>query len=97
MKQESLSDREFMDEFYKKKEFQTVAVENTFTMGAITEREKFRAAKQILLGLAILYVITLLISIMRPEMATQLLDMSKTMFPPIATLILVKYFQERWN
>lgn len=86
-----------MDDLYNNKDFDTQSLESTVNFGAITEREKFQAAKQILLGLAILYILTLLGAVVRPELSNTLLDMSKTIFPPIVTLILVKYFQERWR
>jgi hypothetical protein len=61
----------------------------------ITEKEKLIAAKQILLGLAIIYVITLLAFICRPNDGDKLIDVCTTVFPPLATLILVAYFREK--
>ena len=64
-------------------------------IGNITEKDKFRAAKQILLGLAILYVLTVVAYLIRPAEGTKLLDICITTFPPLATLILVSYFRDR--
>lgn len=86
-----------MDDLYANTEFDSSILEKPSSAGTITEKEKFSAAKQILLGLAILYVLTIFAAMIRPLMAAVLLDISKTIFPPIATLILVKYFQEKWN
>lgn len=61
----------------------------------ISEKDKFHAAKQILLGLAILYVITMLASFWKPDSATELLDICKTIYPPLATLILACYFRDK--
>ena len=61
----------------------------------ITEKEKFKAAKQILLGLAILYSLTLLAFMIKPEEGTKLLDITHVTFPPLATLILAAYFREK--
>lgn len=68
--------------------------EITQTLGKITEKDKFHAAKQILLGLAILYVITLLAYLYRPIECLKLLDVITTTFPPLATLILATYFHK---
>ena len=61
----------------------------------ITDKDKFLAAKQILLGLAILYVLTLVAYLCRPHEGEKLLDICTTTFPPLATLILVAYFRDR--
>ncbi len=65
------------------------------SLGNITEKDKFHAAKQILLGLAILYVVTLLAYLYRPLECQKLLDVITTSFPPLATLILVAYFHKK--
>lgn len=64
-------------------------------IGSITEKSKFIAAKQILLGLAILYVLTLIAYLIRPHEGNKLLDICTTIFPSLATLILVAYFKDR--
>ncbi len=61
--------------------------------GHITEKEKFKAAKQILLGLAILYTLTLFIYLYNPKEASKLIDICTTTFPPLATMIIVFYFR----
>ena len=63
-------------------------------LGKVTEKEKFTAAKQILLGLGILYVFTIMAYLLRPE-ASKLLDIITVTFPPIATLILAAYFRDK--
>lgn len=65
----------------------------TISLGKITEKDKFQAAKQILLGLAILYILTLVAYLIRPVESQKLLDVMTTTFPPLATLILVAYFR----
>lgn len=69
--------------------------ENDSLVGYITEKDKFHAAKQILLGLAILYILTLGASIIHPEESERLLEICKTIFPPLVTLILAEYFHYR--
>jgi hypothetical protein len=85
---------EIMEDFYQVKQFDTQKVENVVTIGKITEKDKFIAAKQILLGLAFLYVLTLLAYLLRPVEGLKLLDICTTTFPPLATLILVFYFRQ---
>lgn len=87
----------FMDELYTEKEFQTQRIEAPMSIGRITEKDKFIAAKQILLGLAILYVITILAYLIRPDEGRKLVDICTTTFPPIATLILVAYFRDKYH
>lgn len=84
-----------LDDLYKVKQLDMQQIEDSSDIGIITDKDKFRAAKQILLGLAILYVITLLAYLFRPIEGIKLLDICTTIFPPIATLILVSYFKEK--
>ena len=83
-----------MDEIYRVEEFE-VAHASQGTFGKISEKEKFIAAKQILLGIAILYVITLFAYLYKPVDCAKLIDICTTTFPPLATLIMVSYFRER--
>lgn len=83
-----------MDDIYSVDEFQCQSVQDSIDFGRISQKEKFHAAKQILLGLAILYILTILAFLMRPEAGQDLLDICKTALPPLATLILVFYFRE---
>lgn len=84
-----------LDDIYKVNQFHTHQIESTNTLGRITEKDKFIAAKQILLGLAILYVITIGAYLLRPLQGLKLLDICTTTFPPLATLILVAYFRDK--
>lgn len=84
-----------MEEIYKVKEFDSHQVENSVSIGRITEKEKFLAAKQILLGLAILYLCTLGAYLYRPAEESKLIDICTTIFPPLATMILVCYFRDK--
>jgi hypothetical protein len=86
-----------LDDIYKKKEFDTSEDQTIENIGTITEKEKLIAAKQILFGIAILYVITLLIFLFHPEQGNKLLDICTSIFPPLVTLILVSYFREQSN
>lgn len=86
---------DLLHDFYKVKEFDPQKIEGSVGMGRITEKDKFLAAKQILLGLAILYVLTLTAYLFRPHDGNKLIDICTTTFPPIATLILVAYFREK--
>lgn len=64
------------------------------SVGNITEKDKFLAAKQILFGLAGLYIITLVAFLYKPLECQKLLDVITTTFPPLATLILATYFHK---
>lgn len=86
-----------MEDFYKVNEFDTHKYEIITNIGRITEKEKLLAAKQILLGLALLYVFTIISYLFRPIEDHKLLDICTTIFPPLATLILVSYFRENPN
>jgi hypothetical protein len=84
-----------LEELYKVKEFNTSQLENPLSIGRITEKERFIAAKQILLGLAVLYVLTLAAYLVRPTEGGKLVDICTTTFPPLATIILVSYFRDK--
>ncbi len=80
-----------MDDFYKIKQFDSQQMQDGF----ITEKDKLLAAKQILLGLATLYIVTLFVYLIRPAEGDRLLEICMTTFPPLATLILVAYFKDK--
>lgn len=63
--------------------------------GIITEKDKLLAGKQILLGLAILFGLTVFAYMVEPEQGAVLLEICKTVFPPLATLIIAFYFKEK--
>lgn len=83
-----------LDDIYNINQIEAEHIDE-FQIGDITEKDKFHAAKQILLGLAILYIITLLAFIYKPVEGTRLLDICTTTFPPLATLILAAYFRDK--
>lgn len=63
-------------------------------LGIITEYDRLRTGKQILLGLAVLYIMTLLAYIWAPQKGTDLIEITKMVFPPLATLIIAFYFRD---
>lgn len=63
-------------------------------LGIITEYDRLRAGKQILLGLAVLYVMTLIAYVWAPQRGTDLIEITKMVFPPLATLIIAFYFRD---
>lgn len=63
-------------------------------LGIITEYDRLKAGKQILLGLAILYVMTLFAYVYVPQRGTDLIEITKMVFPPLATLIIAFYFRD---
>lgn len=87
--------QEILQDIYKVKNFESNQLEPSFNVGKITEKDKFQAAKQILLGLAVLYVLTLVAYLIKPNQGTKLLDICTTIFPPLATIILVAYFKDK--
>lgn len=87
--------KELLDDLYKVKHFDTQKIESYTQIGQITEREKFKAAKQILLGLAILYILTITAFMIKPNEGKKLLDIITITFPPLATLILAAYFRDK--
>lgn len=86
---------DLLEEIYHVKQFDSHKLEAPINIGRITEKDKFLAAKQILLGIAILYIFTLLAYLIRPTQGTKLIDVCTTTFPPLATLILVAYFRDK--
>jgi hypothetical protein len=88
-------DAKILDDLYKVESIDSQDIETQLTIGKITERDKFVAAKQILLGLAVLYVLTIIAYLFRPVDSSKLLDICTTSFPPLATLILVSYFRDK--
>lgn len=87
--------KKIMDDLYKSKQFDAELLEQNVSIDQISEREKFKAAKQILLGLAVLYVFTIVAYMIRPKDGNKLLDIITVTFPPIATLILAFYFKDK--
>lgn len=86
-----------LDAIYTVKQLDIHEMENLVSIGRITEKDKFVAAKQILLGLSILYVLTIIAYLIRPIDCSKLIDICTTTFPPLATLILVAYFRDKQN
>ncbi len=82
-----------MEDLYNVKSIDTSLIESRGKIGQISEREKFHAAKQILFGLAILYVFTVIAFLLHPVSGRKLLDIITVTFPPLATLILAAYFK----
>lgn len=84
-------EEKILNEIYDVKTFDY----NELNVGKITEKEKLIAAKQILLGIGIIYVLTMLAYIICPERGYRLVDICNTTLPPIVTLILVSYFRDK--
>ncbi len=90
------SDDDSLEDIFKKEQFNSRTVDpGARITGQITEKDKFRAAKQILLGLAILYVLTLVAYLIKPNEGNKLIDITTVTFPPLATLILAAYFRDK--
>jgi hypothetical protein len=87
--------QKILDDLYKNKSLDSKNLEFEVKIDKITEREKFKAAKQILLGLAILYLITISAFLIRPNEGNRLLNIITITFPPLATLILAAYFRDK--
>lgn len=83
------------DDIYTSKQFDINKLNDSGGVGKITERDKFVAAKQILLAISILYVLTLAVYLINPNEGSKLLDISTITFPPLVTLILAAYFQQK--
>lgn len=86
-----------MNDIYKARKFEIIPEENSVPIGNITEKEKFLIAKHILSGLALLYIVTLISYLIHPSNGIILVDICKTTFPPLATMILVYYFRDTQN
>lgn len=85
-------EEETLDSFYKVSRFYTENIEAQLRFGLITEKDKFLAAKQILLGLALLYTLTLFLYLCSPREGLKLLEICITTFAQIASWILGFYF-----
>jgi hypothetical protein len=86
-------EHQLVDNLYKDNEIDLQI--STMQVGKISDRDKFTAAKQILLGIAILYIITITAFLIRPIEGVKLLDIATIIFPPLATLILAAYFRDK--
>ena len=84
-----------LEDIYKSKQFDADTIKSNVSIDQISEREKFKAAKQILFGLAMLYVFTIAAYMIKPQDGAKLLDIITITFPPIATLILAAYFRDK--
>ena|SRR5260221_10686310 len=95
MKNRLTMGEKILDDLYKVKSFDSQNIETHDNVGKITQKDKFIAAKQILFGLAVLYILTVVAYLFRPLEGNKLLDICTTSFPPLATLILVAYFRDK--
>lgn len=86
---------EILQDLYKTQTISAKDLESEIHVGQLTDRDKFKAAKQILIGLAVLYVFTVTAYMIRPQNGDKLLDIITITFPPIATLILAAYFRDK--
>jgi hypothetical protein len=87
--------KKVLDDLYNKKSLDSTNLNLEVKIDKISEREKFIAAKQILFGLAVLYVMTIIAFMINPKEGNKLLDITTVTFPPLATLILASYFREK--
>lgn len=84
-----------MQNIFRDDEFNTDELETIGNFNQITPKEKFIAAKQILVGIALLYLLTMGAALYKPSNSTELLDICKTIYPPLATLIIACYFRDK--
>jgi len=89
--------QKILDDLYKAKTLTPIDIESQVLIGQITDREKFKAAKQILFGLAMLYVFTISAYLVNPTAGEKFLDIITISFPPLTTLILAAYFRDKTN
>lgn len=89
MNEKKLNEKK-LDDIFKSDTFDLNILERD-----ITEKERFIAAKQILLGIAILYTLTLASYILKPDEDHNLINILSTIFPSLGTLILGAYFGDR--
>lgn len=87
--------QKILEDLYDVNSIDSKNLESSVKIDQLTEREKFLAAKQILFGLALLYIITIVAFIIRPNEGNKLLDITTITFPPLATLILAAYFRDK--
>jgi hypothetical protein len=80
--------------FYQSNEWEINPIEEK-NVGCITEQDKLLAGKQILCGLAFIYIFTVFAFLISPGNGNTLLEICKTVLPPLATLIIAFYFKEK--
>ena len=80
-----------LEEIFNQSSFDASKLENIISIGKITERDKLVAAKQILLGLAILYIITLFAYLFKSN-EDKLIEICMNTIPSCATFIMGAYF-----
>lgn len=85
---------DYKDSIYQSKEVNVAQTEEK-NFGCITEQDKLLAAKQILLGLAFVYIFTVFAFLTHPQTGDVLLEICKTVLPPLATLIIAFYFKDK--
>jgi hypothetical protein len=85
-----------LDEVYNLEKFDINNIQKSLN-GSITEKDRLNTAKQILLGLAILYILTIIAYLFKPQEGVKLIDICTTIFPSLATMILVFYFRQGNN
>jgi hypothetical protein len=82
------------DEKFDFKQDQFVIDADNKEYGHISENDRLLAAKQILLGLALLFLVAQIEYIFDPDKGNVLLEIDKMVFPSLATFILAFYFRD---
>lgn len=62
-------------------------------IGQVTDKDKLNVAREILTGLAVIFVLCCILYLIDPEHGSVLLEICKTTIPPLATLIIAFYFK----
>lgn len=88
-----MSDDLFLKDIYHVNSIDVKDFESSEKLGKITEKEKFLAAKQILLGLALLYILTLGVCVIRQNEAYKLIEITPIIFGQLATFIVTRYWE----
>jgi hypothetical protein len=84
-----------VENIYKSDQISLNNIKSKIKIDKVSDREKLIAAKQILLGIAIIYIITMFACLFNPKEGEKLVDVCTVTLPPIATLIIAFYFREK--
>lgn len=83
------------EKVFETNEYQINDPQENSKIGKITEYDRLLAGKQILFGIGFIYVITVAAFLIHPEQGSALIEICKTVLPPLATLIIAFYFKDK--
>lgn len=71
------------------------SIGDSLSVNLVTERERFKFGKLVLIGLSILYSLNIIAFIFHPDKSERLIDAATNMITSLSTIILMSYFNQK--